>query len=110
MNAPQVEESECKKSIKHMLQNIYFQIFITAIALFSLFSDDIRMATCDASADLTFDIIHMLLIAIFSVEIILNWIAIEEYRYSFYFFLDVISSLSILLDISLITELMYTNK
>ena len=93
-----------------MLQNIYFQIFITVIALFSLFSDDIRMASFDASADLTFDVIHMILILIFTVEIILNWIAIEEYPLSFYFFLDVISSLSIILDISMITALMYTNK
>ena len=104
------QESDCKKRIKHLLQNIYFQVFITVIALFSLFSDDIRMAAFDAAADLTFDVIHMILILIFVVEIILSWIALEDYRFSFYFFLDVISSLSILLDISMITELMYTNK
>ena len=107
---PKEEESQCKKNIKKLLQNIVFQVFITLIALFSLFSDDIRMAAFDASADLTFDIIHMILILIFFVEIILNWIALEEYRFSFYFFLDVISSLSILLDISMLTELMYNNK
>ena len=68
------------------------------------------MAAFDASADLGFDIVHLILIVIFFVEIVLNWIAIEDYRFSFYFFLDVISSLCIFLDVSMITELMYTNK
>ena len=108
--AEKKKENSERKEIKKFLQSIYFQVFITVVALYSLFSDDIRMAGFDASADLAFDVVHMILILIFGVEIILNWVAIEDYPFSFYFFLDLISSLSILLDISMITELMYTNK
>lgn len=108
--AEQQEQSSTSRNAKLLLQNIYFQIFITVLALFSLFSDDIRMAAFPASADFGFDIVHILLICVFLVEIVLNWIALEEYRFSFYFVLDLISSLSILLDISFITDLMYSSK
>lgn len=83
---------------------------MTLIALYSLFSDDIRIASTDNSADLGFDIIHIILIFIFLFEIVLNWVSNEDYRYSFFFILDVISSLSILLDVSMITQFMYQNK
>ena len=59
-----------------MLKSIGFQIFITLLAIFSLFSDDIRIAAFDQEADLTFDVIHIILIVIFLVEMILSWIAI----------------------------------
>lgn len=98
------------KCLRQGLTSICFQIFITILAIFSLFSDDVRTAAFDARADLTFDIIHIVLIVIFMVEIILSWIAFESYRFSFFFFLDVISTLSILLDISMITKLIYSNK
>lgn len=102
--------SEYKKKIRQFLQNIYFQIFITIISLFSLYSDDIRTASTDASADIGFDTLHIIFMAIFTTEIILNFISIDEYRFSFFFVLDVVSCLSILLDVSMVTALMYQNK
>lgn len=87
-----------------------FQIFITFLALYSLFSDDIRMAAFDASADLAFDVIHILLMIVFLIEMGLSWVSLADYKWSFYFFLDLVSSLSLLLDISMITDLMYSNK
>lgn len=84
---------------------MYFQIFITIVALYSLFSDDIRSAATDASADFAFDIVHITLLIIFAIEIFLNWISYPEYRFSFFFVLDTISSLSLLLDVNMISEL-----
>lgn len=98
------------KCLRQFLTSIGFQIFITILAIFSLFSDDIRTVAFDVRADLTFDVIHIILIVVFVVEIILSWIAIPEYRFSFFFFLDVISTLSILLDINMITSLIYSQR
>lgn len=75
------------------------------IALYSLFSDDIRTAATDGSADMAFDVVHLVLIFIFTLEIVLNWICNQEYRWSFFFFLDLISSLSLFLDVNMITQL-----
>jgi len=104
------KNTECQKQIKKLLQNIYCQIFITILALFSLFSDDIRQAATDASADPIFDGIHITLMVIFTIELVLSWISIEEYRFSFFFFLDLISTLSLVLDISMVTTLMFSTK
>lgn len=70
-----------------------------------MFSDDIRSAATDASADVAFDIVHLILIGIFMTEIVLNWICSVDYRWSFFFFLDLISSLSLFLDVNMITQL-----
>jgi len=70
------ENKESMKCLRQALTSICFQIFITFLAIFSLFSDDIRTAAFDARADITFDIIHIILISIFMVEIVLSWIAI----------------------------------
>jgi hypothetical protein len=78
--------------------------------MYSLYSDDIRTAATDASADLGFDIAHMIFMVIFSAEIVLNFISVDEYRFSFFFVLDVISCLSIILDINMVTALMYASK
>jgi hypothetical protein len=45
------------------------------------------------------------MIGVFLIEIILNWICHHEYRWSFYFFLDLVSSLSVLLDVSMLTQM-----
>lgn len=87
-----------------------FQACITILALISLFSDDIRTAAFDASADLVFDIMHLILMTVFLVEIVLMFYSIPEYQCSFFFFLDIVSSLSLLLDVTLITSLMYTDN
>lgn len=36
--------------------------------------------------------------------------SMPEYRFTFFFYLDIISSLSLLLDVSLITSLLYANN
>ena len=50
------------------------------------------------------------MIAIFLVEIVLSWIAYDDYGLSFFFFLDLISALSIGLDVGLITDLIENNS
>ena len=103
-------ENNTQKLIRQLLQSLGFQIFISILALISLFSDDVRMSAFDGSADLAFDIVHIILLLIFLVELILSCYSIPDYSCSFYFFLDLISSFSLLLDVSLLTELMYQNK
>lgn len=59
---------------------------------------------------MAFDAVHIALIMIFLAETVLSFISMPEYRWSFFFFLDILSTLSIVLDISMITVLMYTSK
>lgn len=74
-----------------------------------MFADDIRIVAFDQPADIGFDILSMIMILIFLIEIILSWIAFEEYRCSFFFILDLVSTFSLVLDIGLLTDLIYSN-
>ena len=72
--------------------------------------DDIRTVAFYKAQDLAFDGVNIALILIFVLEIILSSIAIEKYFFSFFFILDIISTLSLLLDISLFTDLIYASS
>lgn len=77
--------------------------------MWSLFADDIRIIAFEKDADPVFDGITITLIVIFTVEIALSWYVLEEYACSFFFFLDLISTISLIFDISMFTELIYNS-
>ena len=74
------------------------------VTLFALFGDDTRLAFFTRSSDETFDLLTLISLVMFCLEIILNAICQENYFNSFYFWLDVISTLSLITDISWIWE------
>ena len=87
---------------------------ITLLTVYSLVGDDIRTVAFNKEEDLAFDGINIVLMIIFGVEIILSSIALDNYFLSFFFFLDIISSASLILDVSIFTEIIflstYTNN
>ena len=72
----------------------------------SLFINDIRIIALTKEDDIVVDIINMILIAVFSTEIILN-IATEGYFRSFYFYLDLVSTITMFLDITVLTNMIF---
>ena len=70
------------------------------ITLYALFGDDIKIACFEKSADVTFNYITTAALVLFTLEITLNAISEDNYLNSFYFWLDVISTISLLTDIS----------
>ena len=50
-------------------------------------------------ADIFFDVLTIISLVVFAVEIIMSWIVKDDYKFSFFFWLDVISTLSLILDI-----------
>jgi hypothetical protein len=62
------------------------------------------MVSFPKSWDATFDGITILCLCLFSVEIILFSIVIDEYFLSFYFWLDIVSSISLITDIQFMME------
>lgn len=51
------------------------------------------------SADIVFDVITIIILIVFSIEIFLSTISKPGYVLSFFFWLDVISTISLLIDI-----------
>jgi hypothetical protein len=76
------------------------------ITLWSLFADDIRASCLAPSYDLGFSVVTQIVMIIFFLEIVVLIIFKEDYFMSFYFFLDILSTVSLILDISYISDSM----
>ena len=77
---------------------------MTVITIYSLFGDDVRTLAFDARADNTFNILTIISFVMFLIEILLQCIAKEEYWLGFYFWLDLVSTLSLITDIGWIMD------
>eukprot|EP00743_Colponemidia_sp_Colp-15_P004114 GILK01004442.1.p1 GENE.GILK01004442.1~~GILK01004442.1.p1 ORF type:complete len:836 (-),score=113.06 GILK01004442.1:537-3044(-) len=75
------------------------QLFFFVLTVYALFGDDTRILSFPASADDTFSDLTIATLILFGVEIILTSIFKEEYFNSFFFWLDVVSTVSLLTDI-----------
>lgn len=72
---------------------------MTIITLYALFGDDVRMLFFTKSADNTFYSLTSLAFVSFCAELILSCMAKDEYFLGFYFWLDLVSTLSLIMDI-----------
>lgn len=72
---------------------------MTLITIYALFFDDIRIIAFDKSTDDTFYTITTCCICAFTLEIILASLVVNGYLNSFFFYLDIISTVSMVTDI-----------
>jgi len=76
-----------------------FQGLMTIITIYSLFGDDVRQMAFTGQSDYIFYILSSISLGAFSLEIVLQSILREDYWLGFYFWLDLISTVSLLTDI-----------
>jgi hypothetical protein len=76
-----------------------FQGLMTIITIYSLFGDDVRQMAFTGQSDYIFYILSTISLGAFSLEIVLQSILREDYWLGFYFWLDLISTVSLLTDI-----------
>ena len=93
-------ESFAYRFITHPLTQIVF-IFVT---LYSLFADDYRIIASYKSTDGIYDIFTIIIFCMFLIEIIIYSLFKDEYIFSYHFWLDVVSTVSLLLDINLVSN------
>ena len=93
-----------KIKIEKLLENYYWVGVMTLVTFYALFMDDIRFLWLPKSADLTIDIFTIVCMTLYVIELILGIIAVDKYFLSFYFWVDLISLLSMIPDISFLLE------
>jgi len=76
----------------------------TVLTVYALFGDDIRLAGTEKPADYVFDCITVVSMSIFSLEILVCTIGKVGYLFGFFFWLDIMSTITLLLDITSIAE------
>jgi hypothetical protein len=86
------------------LCSLKYQVLISVLTVYSLFFDDFRTALFDPSVDIFYDVIGLIILGVFTLEIILSSCLIDNYFLSFFFFLDIVSTASIVFDVNFLSD------
>ena len=85
--------------VSNLLDHWLTQIFMLIVTVYALIGEDLRLLYFKQEADLFFMNSNIATLVIFSLEIILSCFAKKKYFNSFFFWLDIISTISIITDI-----------
>lgn len=81
---------------------------VTLLTIFALFGDDLNTVLFDKTADYGFDVAQLVIMGVFLMETVLSSIAINGYLFSFFFWLDLLSSVSMLMDVNMFTDIVFS--
>ena len=79
---------------------------MTIITIFALFGDNLRLWLTTKDADLVFFIGFIISFVLFAVELFVNSCVLHDFKYSFFFWLDFIATLSLVPDIPMFLDLL----
>mmetsp|Transcript_34086 Transcript_34086/g.101268 ORF Transcript_34086/g.101268 Transcript_34086/m.101268 type:complete len:980 (-) Transcript_34086:46-2985(-) len=87
-----------------------FSFLTTVLTVYALFGDDMRLIFTDKSADENLNYMTFFCMAIFSLEVIVFIFGKHEYWLGFFFWLDCMATVTLVLDISFISESMFGDQ
>jgi len=67
--------------------------------LYALIGDDVRLLTFSKKSDTAFLVLNLLTFILFTVELIISSLSVKDYFGSFFSWLDLISTISLIADI-----------
>lgn len=91
--------------IRQFMDNNLTQSLVAFLTIFALFGDDFKLAVFSSSADALFGYITLGTLIIFCAEIAAKTVVDPEFKYGFFFWLDVLATVSLIPDIPLIWDL-----
>lgn len=90
-----------------IIANTGFIVIVSIFSVWCLFSDDFKMIFVDkVPGDTVFDCINLVILLFFLCEVCLNVIAKSKYFCGFFFWMDLVSTLIIIFDLSWVQEAM----
>ena len=95
-----------KNKIKDMIEGKTVTIIMSLVTIYALIGDDIRLWVTAKPADPIFYSGLIVSFVLFAAEILLQTIVIDEFKYSFFFWLDIIATLSLVPDIVWLTDIL----
>jgi class 3 adenylate cyclase len=82
-----------------LVENSAFNTSMTFITIWALFGEDIRIARSLAEADIIYMYLTIVCLLMFSIEITVSCIGKPDFPWSFFFYLDLVATSSMLFDI-----------
>lgn len=100
------EEEENKHWTVRMIESTTFQLLLLIMTFYSLFFDDYQQLLCGKQLDYFFDGFSLTFMAIFAFEVLISSLFIRGYFNSYFFYLDLVSTLSIIIDLNLFKNIL----
>lgn len=93
-----------RQRVREVVEGSYITIIMSMTTLYALFGDDLRLWLTDKSADPYFYAGLSLSFLFFTLEIFINSCVVNDFKFSFFWWLDIIATLSLIPDIGWIVE------
>eukprot|EP00929_Paragymnodinium_shiwhaense_P049280 TRINITY_DN24868_c0_g1_i1.p1 TRINITY_DN24868_c0_g1~~TRINITY_DN24868_c0_g1_i1.p1 ORF type:complete len:985 (+),score=150.21 TRINITY_DN24868_c0_g1_i1:265-3219(+) len=87
-----------------------FTLLTTFLTIYALVGDDIRLMCTRKSADSAFDIITLVAMSVFMLDILCNAIGKDDYLLSFLFILDMVSTSTMFLDLTWVADSLQSDE
>jgi len=71
--------------VRSAVEGKFTTVVMTIVTLFALVGDDIRLASTSKSLDIYFSVGLMICLILFTLEILGSSVAVDDYKYSFFF-------------------------
>ena len=104
------QETRVKLLVLSYLDSKFVTILMTLVTVFALigvsqssninsFQDDIRVIATEKSSDIYFFSALTISFVLFIIEVLTASIVVDDFKYSFFFYLDIVATLSLINDI-----------
>lgn len=103
------ESEESKHSLVRLIDSTAFQLMLLVITFYSLFFDDYQQLLCGKQLDTYFDVFSIVIMSIFVIELLISSFFIRGYANSYFFYFNLISTLSIIIDLNLFKNVLSTS-
>ena len=106
IDRPELAVAPAESRGLRLLESTHFQLLSLLMTFYALFFDDFQQLFCRTATDALFDAVSLVALALFLAELGLASCALPGYLNSYYFYLDIISALSILIDLNMVKSRM----
>ena len=99
----EVEPWKLKKyKVQKVMVGAPVTLFMLVLTIWALFGADIQAMSAPKSADGGYEAVAIVLFIIFMLELLINSVTQDKYFLSFFWFLDLVAALSMLLDVEVV--------
>jgi len=93
------EAAPIRQEVRKFIEGKFVTVLMTTTTFFALFGDDMRVWMTSKNIDSFFFIAFIASMFLFGVDLLIQSCVKDDFKYSFFFWLDFVATVSLLLDI-----------
>jgi hypothetical protein len=101
------DSTPLRQQVRDIVEGKFVIITMTLVTLYSLFGDDLRMWHADIEYDNLFFGGLLISLILFTLELLVQSCVVDDFKYSFFFWLDFVATLSLVIDIPWCMDICY---